>query len=97
MTNFTAAMEKIRIEFNTRFKARFFDPETSHEAAAAAKSLARRHHWIITSAKVYIKPSATGKPIADMLVAEIIEAFEHGWTVIDDTQASSMLIRKSER
>jgi putative DNA primase/helicase len=49
------------------------------------------------SAKVYIKPSATGKPIADMLVAEIIEAFEHGWTVIDDTQASAMLIRKSER
>jgi phage/plasmid primase-like uncharacterized protein len=49
------------------------------------------------SAKVYIKPSATGKPISDMLVAEIIEAFEHGWTVIDDTQASSMLIRKSER
>jgi phage/plasmid primase-like uncharacterized protein len=50
-----------------------------------------------SSAKVYIKPSATGKPIADMLVAEIIEAFEHGWTVIDDTQASVMLIRKSER
>jgi hypothetical protein len=50
-----------------------------------------------TSAKVYIKPSATGKPIADLLVAEIIEAFEHGWVVIDDTQASSMLIRKSER
>jgi putative DNA primase/helicase len=49
------------------------------------------------SAKVYIKPSAIGKPIADMLVAEIIEAFEHGWTVIDDTQASVMLIRKSER
>ena len=49
------------------------------------------------SAKVYIKPSATGKPIADMLVAEIIETFEHGWTVIDDTQASAMLIRKSER
>lgn len=49
------------------------------------------------SAKVYIKPSATGKPIADLLVAEIIEAFEHGWVVIDDTQASSMLIRKSER
>jgi hypothetical protein len=49
------------------------------------------------SAKVYIKPSANGKPIADLLVAEIIEAFEHGWTVIDDAQASAMLIRKSER
>jgi phage/plasmid primase-like uncharacterized protein len=50
-----------------------------------------------TSAKQYIKPSVPGKPIADMLVAEIIEAFEHGWTVIDETQASAMLIRKSER
>lgn len=50
-----------------------------------------------SSAKVYIKPSATGKPIADMLVAEIIEVFEHGWIVIDDTQASVMMIRKSER
>jgi hypothetical protein len=50
-----------------------------------------------SSAKVYIKPSATGKPIADMLVAEIIESFEHGWVVIDDTQASVMMIRKSER
>ena len=50
-----------------------------------------------SSAKVYIKPSATGKPISDMLVAEIIESFEHGWIVIDDTQASVMMIRKSER
>lgn len=50
-----------------------------------------------TSAKQYIKPSVPGKPIADMLLAEIIEAFEHGWTVIDETQASAMLIRKSER
>jgi putative DNA primase/helicase len=50
-----------------------------------------------TSAKQYIKPSVPGKPIADMLVAEIIEAFEHGWIVIDDAQASAMLIRKSER
>jgi phage/plasmid primase-like uncharacterized protein len=49
------------------------------------------------SAKVYIKPSATGRPIADLLVAEIIEAFEHGWTVVDGAQASAMLIRKSER
>jgi putative DNA primase/helicase len=50
-----------------------------------------------TSAKQYIKPSAPGKPIADMLVAEIIEAFEHGWIVIDEAQASAMLIRKSAR
>lgn len=49
------------------------------------------------SAKQYIKPSATGRPIADLLVAEIIEAFEHGWMVVDEAQASAMLIRKGER
>jgi hypothetical protein len=50
-----------------------------------------------TSAKQYIKPSVPGKPIADMLTSEIIEAFEHGWIVIDDMQVSAMMIRKSER
>lgn len=50
-----------------------------------------------TSAKQYIKPSAPGKPIADLLLAEIIEAFEHGWVVVNEAQASSMLIRKTER
>ena len=49
------------------------------------------------SAKVYIKPSAIGKPIADLLVAEIIEAFEAGWIVVDAAQASAMMIRKSEK
>lgn len=50
-----------------------------------------------TSAKQYIKPSALGKPIADLLMAEIIEPFEHGWIVVNEAQASSMLIRKTER
>lgn len=48
-----------------------------------------------SSAKQYIKPSAPGKLISDLLTAEIIEAFEHGWVVIDETQASAMLIRKA--
>lgn len=48
-----------------------------------------------SSARMYIKPSVHGKPIADLLVAEIISAFEHGWIVINDTQSSAMLIRKS--
>lgn len=47
------------------------------------------------SAKQYIKPSAPGKPISDLLTSQIIEAFEHGWVVIDNTQASAMLIRKT--
>lgn len=50
-----------------------------------------------TSAKQYIKPSVPGKPIADLLLAEIIEAFEHGWVVVEQAQASAMLIRKTER
>jgi hypothetical protein len=49
------------------------------------------------SARQYIKPSIPGKPIADLLIAEIIEPFEHGWVVVNETQASSMLIRKGER
>jgi len=48
-----------------------------------------------TSAKQYIKASVPGKPIADLLTAQIIEAFEHGWAVVDEIQSSSMLIRKS--
>lgn len=49
------------------------------------------------SAKVYVKPCTSGKPIADLLMAEIIEPFEHGWIVVNEAHASSMLIRKGER
>ena len=49
------------------------------------------------SAKQYIKPSVPGKPIADLLMSQIIEVFEHGWIIIDEAQASAMMIRKSER
>lgn len=65
--------------------------------SAMMEYLVQKMNVTETSAKQYIKPSVPGKPIADMLVAEIIEAFEYGWTVIDETQASAMLIRKSER
>jgi phage/plasmid primase-like uncharacterized protein len=49
------------------------------------------------SAKQYMKASVPGKPIADLLTAQIIEAFEHGWAVVDEVQASAMLIRKSTK
>lgn len=49
------------------------------------------------SAKQYIKPSVPGKPIADLLTAEIISTFEHGWIVVDEAQASAMLIRKGQK
>ncbi len=47
-----------------------------------------------SSAEVYVKPSQQGKPIADLLNAEIIQAHEHGWIVVDETQASAMMMRK---
>jgi phage/plasmid primase-like uncharacterized protein len=49
------------------------------------------------SAMQYIKPSAVGKLIADLLIAGMIESFDHGWAMVDESQASAMLIRKSGR
>lgn len=49
------------------------------------------------SARQYTKPSAIGKPIADLLLAEIIEPFERGWIVVNEAHASSMMMRKGER
>ena len=48
------------------------------------------------SARQYTKPSVPGKPISDLLTAQIVEAFEHGWIVIDDAHGSAMMIRKGE-
>ena len=50
-----------------------------------------------SSANMYVKPSAAGKLIADLLTAQIIEAHEHGWVVVDGVQASAMLMRKARR
>ena len=47
-----------------------------------------------SSADVYVKPSAASKPIAELLLAEIIQSHEHGWVVIDEVQSSAMLLRK---
>lgn len=48
-----------------------------------------------SSADVYVKPSAASKPIAELLLAEVIQSHEHGWVVIDEVQSSAMLLRKS--
>lgn len=48
-----------------------------------------------SSAKLYAKPSQDGRPISDLLVSEVITAHEHGWIVIDDAQASAMMMRKN--
>jgi len=47
------------------------------------------------TAQIYVRPSSKGRLIHDLLVAEIIAAFEHGWIVIDPVQASAMLVRKN--
>jgi len=47
-----------------------------------------------SSADVYVKPSAASKPIAELLLAEIIQSHEHGWVVIDEVQSSAMMLRK---
>lgn len=42
-----------------------------------------------------IDPSNGDGLIGSMLQAGMIEPFEHGWIVIDDTWASSMMLRKN--
>lgn len=48
-----------------------------------------------SSAKVYTKPAASGKPISDLLNGELIKAYEHGWIVTDEMNASVMMMRRS--
>jgi phage/plasmid primase-like uncharacterized protein/KaiC/GvpD/RAD55 family RecA-like ATPase len=44
------------------------------------------------SAQMYVKPSAKGKPICELLLGNIIEHALHGWVVVDNVQASAMLL-----
>ena len=48
------------------------------------------------SARVYVRPSADGKLIAALVVAQIIEADDGGWIVSDPVESSAMLIRKNK-
>lgn len=45
------------------------------------------------SASIYVRPSSKGKPVAELLLAQVVENYEHGWIVLDSVQASSMLMR----
>jgi hypothetical protein len=49
------------------------------------------------SSRIYCKPAATGKPIAALLDARMIEAMDHGWIVVDGAQVASMVLQKSGR
>lgn len=48
-----------------------------------------------SSANLYSRPAAKGKPICDLLVGQIIDQHEHGWIVLDSVMSSAMLIRAS--
>lgn len=49
------------------------------------------------SIKQYLKPSAEGKLIHDLLQAGIIRPHEHGWMIEDDGLASSLLMSKNSQ
>lgn len=47
------------------------------------------------TAKMYTKPSAIGKPVSDLLIGEVIASHEHGWIMLDEVEASAMMMRKT--
>ena len=49
------------------------------------------------SAQMYVKPSAKGKPICELLLGNVIEHALHGWVVVDNVQASAMLLSALRR
>ena len=49
------------------------------------------------SIKQYLKPSAEGKLIHDLLQAGVIKPHEHGWLIEDDGLASSLLMSKNSQ
>ena len=82
-----------RAWFDSRCEHRNGSPYVSR--SAMGQFLTSKMGLTQSSADVYVKPSASGKPIAELLIAEIIEPFEHGWIVSDEVQASAMMLRKS--
>lgn len=47
------------------------------------------------SAKMYVKPSTSGKPVGDLMTGGIIAPIEHGWIMMDDVITSALLMRKN--
>lgn len=50
-----------------------------------------------SSAQAYTKPGRDGKPIADLLLGGVIEHHEHGWILLDQVHAASMMMRRNEQ
>jgi hypothetical protein len=49
-----------------------------------------------SSAKMYVKPSVEGKPIYELLLAGVIQPYEHGWIVISEADASAMMLKRGQ-
>ena len=47
------------------------------------------------TARTYAKGSRRGRPIYNLLNAQIIEAYQHGWVVSESTTASAMLVLRA--
>lgn len=47
-----------------------------------------------SSAKAYVKPSVQGKPIAELLINNVIERDSDGWVLVDEVAASALLMQK---
>lgn len=60
--------------------------------SALVEYLMNTHGVSSNSAAVYIKPSQKGRLICELLQAKMIEAFEHGWVVIDPVMVSAMMM-----
>ena len=50
-----------------------------------------------SSAAMYARPAAKGKPISELLLGQTIAHCEHGWIVLDTVQADAMLLLASRK
>jgi len=50
-----------------------------------------------SSAQAYTKPGRDGKPIADLLLGGVIQHHEHGWILLDQVHAASMMMKRNEQ
>ena len=77
--------------------AEVFDDRPFLRRDVAMRYLVEQLDMKESSAKVYLKPSQQGRMIADLLLGEIIQTELDGWSIIDQTQASALMIRKGSK
>jgi exosome complex RNA-binding protein Rrp4 len=47
-----------------------------------------------SSAALYVRPSADGRLINDLVVGGVIETKDNGWVIIDNNMKSTLLIQR---